>query len=220
MPGRSLRQRLRALEARHVARAVAYAPRNLAQFGQTAPAITIGCSRPRARAPDDSPGPGAYEVPSDALRVAVPHQIQARPESSYATISSAIDFMPAPAAPRALARIAERSALRYFEPAESPPPSYLPGPTMGARPLTIGARARQPAPAPAPGPGAYAVGDAHLLRAPVFTIPRAPARELWRPQGVPVGPGQYDVQPRLARPKRWAGRLRGTGHRGNKQING
>jgi hypothetical protein len=204
---KGFRERRRVLDERHPPRAFRYTPKNLSVFGQDALAITIG---PRLKYPtmtDDPPGPGAYDPVSETLDLDIPHRIPNRPETTYATLSSEVDFMGLRPFTRPVTRIGYRGSLDFYVPTEGGAPTFCPTfATSGG--VTIGVRAEQSDETDPPGPGEYNDFDGVRPKTAAFSMPKSVSREIWPKPPEAPGPGQYDVVPVLSKPKRWAGKLR------------
>jgi hypothetical protein len=185
-----------------------YVPKNIAVFGQTAPAITIGISRPPPPPPEDFPSPDAYNVDPKTLYIDIPHLIQNRQETDYSTLTSGVDFLDLVPFTRPQTNIGGRDNFRFFAINDAPAPSFFPETTWALKPITIGGRITTTVNATdSPGPGQYeALGSRPDTAG--FTIPRNPKRELWDPPAETPNPGLYNVLPQLSKPKRWAGKLR------------
>jgi hypothetical protein len=203
---RSLKERKRVFDERHPTHSFRYVPKNLSVFGQEALSITIGCSRKPPPPPEDFPGPGTYEIKPKTLYVDIPHRISTRPETSYATISSGIDFPPLPPFGRPQTRIANRSSLYYFDPTDGASPAFCP--KDHRRLVTISAKVPTSDETAAPGPGKYPIVEAVPAQVPAYSVPKSKRREIWaKPPDAPP-PGSYEVIPALPKPKRWASRYR------------
>jgi hypothetical protein len=206
MLAKRIKERRRQLDERHPPRSFCYTPKNLSVFGQDGVAITIG---PRAKIPpaEELPGPGSYNPKSSSLELDIPHRIPNRPESSYFSLSSGVDFMGLRPFTRPMTRIGNRDGCLFYTPTEGPAPFFCPTPERPPA-ITIGPRFESTYETDVPGPGEYNDFDGVRPQSASFSMPRSAPRELWPKPPEAPGPGQYNVIPVLAKPKRWAGKLR------------
>lgn len=200
-------ERRRQLDEKYPQKSFRYVPKNLTVFGQDGKAVTIGVSRKPPPPPEDTPGPGAYDFDPKTLFIELPHIIQNRPETDYSTLTSKCDYPELTPFVRPNTTIHQRDNIRFFSLNDAPAPQYVP-PSLMNKSVMIRPRITQRSYDCSPGPGYYTPTDSTRPRSAAFTVSRTKERELWEKPVDAPGPGQYEVLPKLSKPKRWAQKLR------------
>ena len=206
----SLKEKRKKLDNKHPHRVFRYMPKNLSIFGQDGKRITIGCSRrPLHEHINDSPGPGSYTVKPSTFVIDMPHTIQRRPETSYETMTSDIDFLDLQNFTGPKISIGDVGNVKFFKPDDNPPPEYLPT-TPKIKSMTIGPKIPfKFGDDTIPGPGEYNPNEVNRPKSAAFSFTKSSERNVWAQNDMLYnpGPGQYNVIPELKKPKRWAEKL-------------
>lgn len=168
------------------------------EFGSFSPRWTISSPRRDSRRYDSAPGPGKYDPPRATCVPKPGPPMAARPNYSYRTVTSNIDYGEVPRDPvfRPMT-IGSRKKTYFYIPTDGSPKLFdLPKDTVIRGP-TIGKKIPWK-PNDNPGPGAYSPRD---LRSPkLVTVAKATEKPLTRSSGTP-GPGAYS--PRAEQKPKW-----------------
>jgi hypothetical protein len=178
-------------------------------FGAYSPHWTIpGSRRPQKPPTEANPGPGQYNVPAHERDLRYPPVIGTRQGRDYSTLTSSVELVQLPGMPEKCPQsIGPLDGVRFYMPMPvSPAPSFVPGPSGGSKKVTIGPKRKDEPVNPAPGPGTYSPQNG--FAAPMHKFPQMQEREIFSEPPDTPGPGAYEVIPQLAKPPRWAEKLR------------
>jgi hypothetical protein len=172
-------------------------------FGKDAPRYTIGVSRRAERPPYPTPGPASYNPPSNPfggsrLRHRFPGEV---PASNPNYID--VDYVDTHRFPEAReAYIGTRFGKSFFQPIETPSPTYIPPSSLSSLTHLITNRTPIRNLTETPGPGEYTPRLVSLPRAPAYSVSGFPNRDQWlqNKENVP-GPADYSPDPSKMRHK-------------------
>ena len=178
-------------------------------FGSFSPHWTIGSSRRPPKQPDQTPGPGQYEVLKPLRSPKNGRSISPRKERSYRTITSDIDVPNIREFPaRRGFTVGSRSQTVFYIPTEGAGAYIMEKSTLSPRGHTIAKRIEDK-PNDNPGPGAYSPDYSQTPK--MATMDKAREREIFKPAEPDTpGPGAYDVGGATFRSPKWFSRKRVT----------
>lgn len=187
-------------------------------FGNHSPHWTIGCPRSDPPVPPETPGPGQYNIPFQGINRNCSSAIGHRPEVSYSTITSGVDFRASRVFPEIRkSTIGATSSRHFYDRDETPAPTYFP-PGLTPQKITIGQKYPDKPSDLKVGPADYSPVAVDLPNNPAYSFPRSQLVKRGLEDNRPCsgidstsetpGPGSYNVIPELRRPKRWTEKLR------------
>ncbi|EAX93482.1 hypothetical protein TVAG_427100 [Trichomonas vaginalis G3] len=197
-----------------------YILKDYSNFGADTPKWTINPRPPTGEIEiSENPGPGEYEVKPDFLDTKLPHIIRPKPQQSYSSLTSKLDYNVPPAFPENnKITIGQKTGQSYITKVESPDFIYVP-PSFGSNVSTkILEKHDDVKPDLTPGPGHYNPTE---LKTHVPTVsmvkPQNNQKKVSFSHDVP-GPGSYNILPPLPPTGHWTDKYREKPHRKRKNI--
>lgn len=179
-------------------------------FGSFSPHWTIGSSRRPPKQPDETPGPGQYEVIKPLRSAKNGRSISPYRERSYRTITSDIDvpnIRDSLRGPRGFT-VGSRSQTVFYIPTDGAGSYIMEKSTLSPRGHRIAKRIEDK-PNDNPGPGAYSPDYSQPPK--LATMDRSKEREIFKPAEPDTpGPGAYNVGGATFRSPKWFARKRVT----------
>lgn len=171
------------------------------QFGCFSPNWTIGSSRKAPRPPDETPGPGEYEIQPPLRSPKSGRTIGPRREISDRTVTSDIDIPNIRAYPaNRPVTVGTRSTTYFYIPTDGAGNYIKEKSTLSPRAHRIALRIEEK-PNGNPGPGAYSPD--YSQKPKMTTIDRTLNRDVFKPAEPDIpGPGSYNLRPRI-KTHRW-----------------
>jgi len=165
-------------------------------FGNNGKKVSIGCSRPKVKPPEQTPGPGQYETPVEPFKTRFYHRISESHLESRKPTTNDIDFIDATVFPEEKPiSIGKIDNQKFFTVNDTPPCSFVEYRTFEKPRIRIGKKISCNQIDKIPGPGEYTPKDVVHFRMPSYTLSGPKYRDEWlyqEKENTP-SPGEYNL---------------------------